>query len=96
MPDLDLMTEKGLVRASSLLHRGRPAFIAFGEPFDIAPWSDRVPVIRARYDGAWELPVLGLVPAPNAVLVRPDGHVAWAGDAPGPAEALRRWFGDPR
>ncbi|MBN9553755.1 MAG: FAD-dependent monooxygenase [Alphaproteobacteria bacterium] len=96
MPDLDLITEKGPVRISSLLHRGRPAFIAFGEPFDIAPWTDRVPVIRARYDGAWELPVLGLVPAPDAVLVRPDGHVAWAGDAPGPAEALRRWFGDPR
>jgi 2-polyprenyl-6-methoxyphenol hydroxylase-like FAD-dependent oxidoreductase len=96
MPDLDLITAKGPMRTYSLLHRARPAFITFGEVFDIAPWADRVPVIEARYEGAWELPVLGLVPAPNAVLIRPDGHVAWAGEAPGPVGALRRWFGDPR
>jgi 3-(3-hydroxy-phenyl)propionate hydroxylase len=52
-----------------------------GEPggFDIAPWADRVRSIDARYDGVWELPVLGVVTAPNAVLIRPDGHVAWVG-----------------
>ena len=44
----------------------------------------------ATYDGAWELPVLGAVTAPAAVLIRPDGYVAWAGELgdPGLADAL--------
>ena len=50
-----------------------------------------------EYAGKWELPVLGPVAAPGAVLIRPDGHVAWAGDAPydGLADALTTWFGPP-
>jgi hypothetical protein len=39
------------------------------------PWGDRVPVVDATHHGAWELPVLGEVSAPAAVLVRPDGYV---------------------
>jgi hypothetical protein len=64
---------------------------------DIAPWSDRVTVVDARDDGTWELPVLGEVPSPTAVLIRPDGHVAWVGDGTdsGLAEALATWFGPP-
>jgi hypothetical protein len=43
----------------------------------------------------WELPVLGEVAAPAAVLIRPDGHVAWAGDLTDAAlpAALDTWFG---
>jgi 3-(3-hydroxy-phenyl)propionate hydroxylase len=54
----------------------------FGEPgrFDITPWGDRVQLIDAEYDGLWELPVLGAVAAPAAVLIRPDGYVGWVGD----------------
>jgi hypothetical protein len=37
-------------------------------------------VIDARYDGPWELPVLGAVTTPTAVLIRPDGYVARVGD----------------
>jgi 3-(3-hydroxy-phenyl)propionate hydroxylase len=71
----------------------------FGEPggLDIAPWADRVRLIDADYGGVWELPVLGVVAPPSAVLIRPDGHVAWVGDgtAIGLADALTTWFGPP-
>jgi 2-polyprenyl-6-methoxyphenol hydroxylase-like FAD-dependent oxidoreductase len=99
MPDLDLVTADGPVRVSSLLHPARPVFLNLGEPadFDIAPWSDRVQTVDATYAGAWELPVLGEVPAPAAVLIRPDGHVAWVGDRTDPrlTDALTTWFGPP-
>jgi hypothetical protein len=81
------------------LHRARPALINFGEPgaVDIAPWANRVQLIDADYAGVWDLPALGGVAAPAAVLVRPDGHVAWVGDGTdtGLREALTTWFGSP-
>jgi hypothetical protein len=45
----------------------------------------------------WDLPVLGAVPAPTAVLIRPDGYVAWVGEQTdvGLADALTAWFGPP-
>jgi 3-(3-hydroxy-phenyl)propionate hydroxylase len=99
MPDLDLVTADGPLRTYTLLHDARPFLLDLGGPgrFAITPWADRVPVVEATYDGWWELPVVGAVAAPDAVLVRPDGHVAWVG-APGDAgltEALARWFGEP-
>jgi 3-(3-hydroxy-phenyl)propionate hydroxylase len=53
--------------------------------------------IDAKYDGTWEVPVIGPVTAPTAVLVRPDGYVAWVGELtqPGLADALTTWFGLP-
>jgi 3-(3-hydroxy-phenyl)propionate hydroxylase len=99
MPDLDLLTADGPLRLFTLLHAARPVLLNLGEPggFDIAPWADRVQWIDARYAGAWELPVLGAVTAPAAVLVRPDGYVAWVGDPtdPGLRDALTTWFGAP-
>jgi 3-(3-hydroxy-phenyl)propionate hydroxylase len=99
MPDLDLVTPDGPLRVFSLLHAARPVLLNLGEPgaLGIAPWADRVQVVDAAYAGPWELPVFGPVPAPDAVLIRPDGHVAWVG---GPAQAeladaLTRWFGPP-
>jgi hypothetical protein len=75
------------------------SLINLGAPggFDIVPWADRVQLIDAKYAGTWELPVLGEVAAPPAVLVRPDGHVAWTGDPahPGLPDALTTWFGPP-
>jgi len=98
-PDLDLVTADGPVRVFTLLHDARPVLLNLGEPggIDIAPWADRIQLVDAEYVGAWELPVVGVVTAPTAVLIRPDGHVAWVGDGtdPGLREALTTWFGPP-
>ncbi len=83
MPDLDLVTAEGPLRVFGLLHRARPVLLNLGEPrgFDIRLWEDRVELVDARYAGKWELPVIGAVPTPTAVLIRPDGYVAWVGDS---------------
>ena len=97
MPDLDLVTADGTVRLYTLLHTARAVLLDLGEPleFDVTPWAGRVHAVDATYDGAWELPVLGNVPAPTAVLVRPDGYVAWVGERSdaGLTEAFATWFG---
>jgi len=99
MPDLDLVTADGPLRVFTLLHDARPVLLNFGEPggFDITPWADRVQLIDAEYGGTWELPALGAVTGPTAVLIRPDGYVAWVGDLTqvGLADALTTWFGPP-
>jgi len=99
MPDLDLVTAEGPVRVVTLLHDARPVLLNLGEPggFHITPWVDRVQLIAAKYDGPWELPAIGAVTAPTAVLIRPDGYVAWVGERTqvGLADALTTWFGPP-
>jgi 3-(3-hydroxy-phenyl)propionate hydroxylase len=100
IPDVELVTKEGPRRAFTLLHDARPVFLDVGEPtaFDIVGrWSHRVRRVDARYTGEWILPVLGTVPAPTAVLVRPDGYVAWVGtdSNDGLQEALTKWFGPP-
>jgi 2-polyprenyl-6-methoxyphenol hydroxylase-like FAD-dependent oxidoreductase len=99
MPDLDLRTADGTTRVFTLLHDARPLLLNLGEPcgFDISPWANRVRSVDASDHGVWELPVVGEVLAPPAVLIRPDGHVAWAGDLTDPQlpRALARWFGVP-
>jgi 2-polyprenyl-6-methoxyphenol hydroxylase-like FAD-dependent oxidoreductase len=97
MPDLDLRTLAGPTRVFALLHQARGILLKFSGQawdFDITPWSHRVSMFDAHYSGAWKLPVLGEVTAPDAVLVRPDGYVAWVGDGTtaGLPEALNRWF----
>ena len=97
IPDLDLITANGPLRVFGLLHDARPVLLRLGmaDDFDVGPWAERIKVIDARYDGTWELPVLGQVAAPGAVLIRPDGYVAWVGDhgQQGLSEALEKWFG---
>src|SRR6266540_158531 len=100
MPDLDLATADGPLRVFTLLHDARPVLLNLGEPvgFDITPWADRVQSIDAKYVGTWELPAIGAVTAPTAVLIRPDGYVAWVGEDLthlGLADALTTWFGPP-
>jgi 2-polyprenyl-6-methoxyphenol hydroxylase-like FAD-dependent oxidoreductase len=97
MPDLDVHTADGPTRVFTLLHDARPVLLDLGDPggFDISPWANRVRLVDAEHAGVWELPVLGEVAAPAAVLIRPDGHVAWAGDLTDPElpRALATWFG---
>jgi 3-(3-hydroxy-phenyl)propionate hydroxylase len=99
MPDLELTSVNGPLRVFALLHNARPVFLNLGKPgaFDITQWLDRVQSIDAKYGGTWEFPVIGQVPGPDSVLIRPDGYVAWAGDKThlGLTDALRTWFGPP-
>ncbi len=99
MPDLDLVTTGGPLRVFELLHDAKPVLLNLGEPhvFDLTPRADRVQLIDAEYVGEWKLPVLGAVTAPTAVVIRPDGYVAWVGDQTqlGLAESLTAWFGAP-
>jgi 3-(3-hydroxy-phenyl)propionate hydroxylase len=99
MPDLDLVTANGPARVFTLLHDARPVLLNLGEPggIDITPWADRVRSIDAKYAGSWQLPVIGPVPGPTAVLIRPDGYVAWVGDLSqaGLTDALTTCFGPP-
>lgn len=99
MPDLELVIGTGPVRMFTLLHDARPVLVTFGDldHADAAGWADRLTLVAARYDGNWELPVMGAVSAPNAVLIRPDGYVAWVGhgSADGLRDALTSWFGPP-
>jgi 3-(3-hydroxy-phenyl)propionate hydroxylase len=108
MPDLDLVTANGPLRVYTLLHAARPLLLNLAQPgdFDITPWADRVELVEAKSEtksigtesvDTWELPARGAVTAPAAVLIRPDGYVAWVGDLTqrGLADALTRWFGPP-
>jgi 3-(3-hydroxy-phenyl)propionate hydroxylase len=97
MPDLDLRTADGPTRLFTFLHDARPVLLDLtgSGAFDLAPWAGRVRRVDASYDGPWALPVLGEVTAPPAVLIRPDGHVAWTGVLTDPElpRALTTWFG---
>ena len=99
IPDLDLVSANGELRVFELLHRAKPVMLNLGRPgaLDITPWADRVELVEASYPGKWELPVLGVVTSPTAVLVRPDGYVAWVGEGTdgGLTDALATWFGPP-
>ena len=97
MPDLDLATSSGPQRVFDHLHDARGVLLNLGEPegFDVTPWTGRVDLVDAACDAPWELPVIGEVPAAEAVLIRPDGYVAWVGAVTDHAlpDALNMWFG---
>lgn len=81
--------ELGRGRLYDLLHAGRGLLLDQTGQLDVVGWEDRVDVVA---DTSEELGV-------PAVLLRPDGHVAWVGGTGGATdslpEALGRWFGDP-
>lgn len=103
-PDADLKTAGGASGVSELLHAGRPVLLDLGAGAEVtaaaAGWADRVDVVEAvSEDEHWFVPAAGEIPAPAALLIRPDGHVAWATGTTGSPDiaALRRalttWFG---
>jgi 3-(3-hydroxy-phenyl)propionate hydroxylase len=98
MPDLDLTSAGGPLRVFTLLHDAHAVLLNLGAPGSVTlgPWRHRLRLVDASYDGPWRLPVVGAVEPPAAVLIRPDGHVAWVGDETqvGLEEALTRWFGE--
>lgn len=97
MPDVDLVTADGATRVFALLHEARPVLLNLGEPdtIDLAGWQDRVQLVQGRSEGPWEIPLMGAIPCPNSVLIRPDGHVAWVGEdvQSDLHDALATWFG---
>jgi 3-(3-hydroxy-phenyl)propionate hydroxylase len=104
VPDVDLKTPDGAVHVYQLLHAARPVLLDLRGNAAIAAaakgWADRVDLVEARSeDDRWPVPAVGEISAPAALLIRPDGHVAWAADAGGAPDvsalrtALAAWFG---
>jgi bifunctional hydroxylase/dehydrase len=98
LPNHKLVTAGGTVQAFQLLHQGRGLLLDFGDDDAMrqaaTPWTDRVDVVTAQLDGTADDPLTDVI----ALLVRPDGHVAWTAPGGGEAEfltALNRWFGSP-
>jgi bifunctional hydroxylase/dehydrase len=95
LPRLPLSTGGRLTTSAELLRSGRGVLLDLADNATLRRradgWTDRVDVVTAT-------PVDGPLPDTSAVLLRPDGHVAWA--APGSdsdlPSALGRWFGPAR
>jgi 3-(3-hydroxy-phenyl)propionate hydroxylase len=97
MPNLDLQIADAPARLFSLLHEAKGALLHRGDAdgADVSSWLPRVRVVNATYEGRCELSLLGEITLPSAVLIRPDGYVAWTGHLADPAlpDALTTWFG---
>ncbi|MFI6038014.1 FAD-dependent monooxygenase [Streptomyces sp. NPDC051315] len=104
VPDANLKRPDGATRVHELLRTARPVLLDLGGGTEVAAaargWADRVDHVEARSDDAyWAVPAADGTPAPCAVLIRPDGHVAWAAASdgapasPGLRSALAKWFG---
>ncbi|MEV1172323.1 hypothetical protein [Nonomuraea sp. NPDC049784] len=81
-------TAAGRVRLAELLRAGRPLLLDLAGRDDLVQvasgWADRLDVVRAKTDHEAE-----------ALLVRPDGYVAWVPGVTGHPlrESLERWLG---
>ncbi len=96
-PDLALRTDRGATSVAGLLHAARPVLLDLADRADLREiardWRDRVDVLTAETDQR---------PA-DAILIRPDAHIAWAAGvdeptgtaAPALRDALCAWFGAP-
>lgn len=97
VPDLQMETADGAARLYEHLHDAKALLLDLDTTahIDLGPWSERVKHVAATCPGPWELPIIGAVETPSALLIRPDGYVAWAGTGTdeGLPEALTTWFG---
>lgn len=99
IPDLGIVVDGQPTSIYVLLREARPVLISFdgaGLP-DVGPWLSRVTLVSALASEPLVLPLVGKVRMPGAVLVRPDGYIAWTDqDVPNDLHAaLRMWLGDP-
>jgi 3-(3-hydroxy-phenyl)propionate hydroxylase len=97
VPDLEMKTANGAARVYEYLHDAKALLLDLDTTshVDPSPWSERVKHIVGTCPGPWELPIVGAVETPSALLIRPDGYVAWAGTGTddGLRDALTTWFG---
>ena len=96
-PDLALHNGRGATSVAELMHGARPILLDLADRSDLraaaGDWQHRVDVHTATADDR---------PA-DALLIRPDAHIAWAATIGEPAdtaaaglrEALGGWFGTP-
>ena len=96
-PDLTLHTDQGTTSVAELMHTARPILLDLAGRQDLREtardWQHRVNIHTAKTDHR---------PA-DALLIRPDAHIAWAAATGEPAataapalrEALSCWFGAP-
>lgn len=105
VPDADISTGGADKRVFELLRSARPVLLHLSGTADLAGaaagWADRIDIVAADCPShVWEVPGAGTIPTPAALLIRPDGHVAWASDRdPDLAalhEALSTWCGPRR
>jgi 2-polyprenyl-6-methoxyphenol hydroxylase-like FAD-dependent oxidoreductase len=97
-PDLTLHTDQGTTSVAELMHPARPILLDLADRLDLREtardWQHRIDICTAQTDQR---------PA-DALLIRPDAHIAWAATTAEPAhtaapalrEALSCWFGTPR
>ena len=99
IPDLELTRGEDTVQLYSLMHGAKPLFLTSGDaPADLEGWADRVTIEQVTFPETWRIPVTGEVASPRAVLVRPDGYIAWIDDGSGGTDikhCLKFWFGEP-
>lgn len=96
-PDLTLHTDQGTTSVAELMHTARPILLDLADRPDLREtaraWQHRIDIHTAKTDHR---------PA-DALLIRPDAHIAWAAIIDEPAdtaalaleEALSCWFGTP-
>jgi hypothetical protein len=95
MVDLSLQTEEGRTTVSTLLRSGHALLLELGgHPSPSTPVPDSVERVVARVIDSVVGTSLGASPGVDRLLIRPDGHVCWAGAGPdsSPESALRRWL----
>ncbi|MBL1075669.1 FAD-dependent monooxygenase [Nocardia sp. 2] len=97
VPDLTLHTEAGTSSVADLLHTARPILLDLADRADLREiarnWQHRIDIRTAKTGDRQT----------DALLIRPDGHVAWAATLDEPADtaaaglraALSAWFGEP-
>ncbi|MGW5110151.1 FAD-dependent monooxygenase [Nocardia sp. NPDC004123] len=100
VPDAGLTTADGETRLHRLLQQARPVLLVLNGNAvpDVARWQNRLEIVTAEtHTAQWAVPAVGTIPAPAAVLIRPDGYVAWATDESSTAgliDALTTWVGE--